>query len=189
LPYIDEAPLYDQYNFNAAWNDPASNLQVTSMNVPLFVCPSAITERSGECDYGGNYGSSLTGLPPSLLLGQGWAAGALIGINVGGPRECKTPVRFFEFADGLSKTFLVLECSDRDIDSGSWGIGTNCLAIEFPINDRTTGRNGETILSQHVGGGLTLFGDGHVNFLSNSTDLYVLGALSTRAGHEVVVEP
>jgi prepilin-type N-terminal cleavage/methylation domain-containing protein len=189
LPYIDEAPLEGQYNWNAAWNDPASNLQVTSTDLPLFLCPSAITERSGESDYGGNYGSSQTGLPPGLLRGQGWEAGALIGINVGRPGERKTPARFGEFADGLSNTFLVLESSDRQLDSGSWGVGTNCLAIEFPINDRTTGRDGETILSRHAGGGLALFSDGHVNFLSNSTDLYVLGCLSTRAGHEIVVEP
>jgi prepilin-type N-terminal cleavage/methylation domain-containing protein len=189
LPYIDQAPLYNRYNWDVSCIDLASNAMAISTALPLFVCPAAITDRDGKSDYGGNYGSSLTGLVPGLLTGQAWEAGALIGINVGLPGERKQPTRFGDFIDGLSATFLVLECADRPINSGSWGIGTNCLAIEFPVNDRTTGRDGETILSQHSQGGLALYADGHVSFLSNSTDLLVLGKLSTRARGEVVELP
>jgi len=185
LPYIDQAPLYSEYNWEA---DFSGNFDVISTNLPLFVCPSAITHRDGKSDYGGNYGSSLTGLVPGLLVGQAWEAGALIGINVGMAGERRKPTRFGEFTDGLSTTFLVLESADRQITNGSWGIGTNCLAIEFPINDRSSGRE-ETILSQHAQGGLALYCDGHVSFLSDSTDLTVLGELSTRARGEVVELP
>lgn len=189
LPYIDQAPLYNQYNWDVSSIDPDSNVAVISTNLPLFVCPSSITDRSGKSDYGGNYGSSQTGLVPGLLIGQAWEAGALIGINVGMAGERKQPIKFGEFSDGLSATFLVLECADRQIGNGSWGIGTNCLAIEFPINDRSSGRDGETIRSQHAQGGLALYSDGHVSFLSDSTDLLVLGKLSTRGRGEVVELP
>ncbi len=186
LPYIDQAPLYNEYNWEV---DFATNFDVISTNLPLFVCPSAIVHRDGKTDYGGNYGSSLTGLVPGLLIGQAWEAGALVGINVGMPGERRKPTRLGEFTDGLSSTFLVLESADRQITSGSWGVGTNCLAIEFPINDRSSGRDGETILSQHAQGGLALFCDGHVAFLSDSTNLTVLGELSTRARGEAVELP
>lgn len=184
LPYLDQAPLYNQYNWTKVWDDPWTNENVTCNNLPVFVCPSAITNLTGETDYGGNYGSGKTGLRRGLLMGQAWESGALVGINIGVRGERKRPVRFGEFADGLSTTFLVLESTDRQAGNGSWGIGTNCLAIEYPINDRTAGHDGETILSRHVLGGFALFSDGHVAFLSNSTDLYVLGSLSTRAGGE-----
>jgi prepilin-type N-terminal cleavage/methylation domain-containing protein/prepilin-type processing-associated H-X9-DG protein len=186
LPYIDQAPLYHDYDWEV---DFAANFGVISTNLPLFVCPSAIVHRDGKTDYGGNYGSSLTGLVPGLLIGQAWEAGALIGINVGMPGERRRPTRFGEFTDGLSSTFLVLESADRQITSGSWGLGTNCLAIEYPINDQSSGQDGATILSRHAQGGLALFCDGHVAFLSDSTDLTVLGELSTRARGEVVELP
>lgn len=185
LPYIDQADLYHQYDWNQAWSDPVSNRGVVMKNIPLFRCPSAVDEREGEIDYGGNYGSSQTGLQPGLLVGQGWEAGALVGIKVRPTRSRTQGTRMGEFQDGLSSTFLVLECCDRPINTGSWGIGTNCLAIEYPINGRDQGNSGETIVSRHHQGGLVLFGDGHVDFMSDSTDLTLLGKLSTRFGGEV----
>ncbi len=40
LPFIDQQPLYDAYNFSTEWCDP-SNWQVTQANLPGWVCPSA----------------------------------------------------------------------------------------------------------------------------------------------------
>src|SRR5579871_2814212 len=38
LPFIDQQPLYDAYNFNAEWSD-SSNVLVTQANLPGWVCP------------------------------------------------------------------------------------------------------------------------------------------------------
>jgi len=43
--------------------------------------------------------------------------------------------------------------------------------------------------SMHPGGAHFLFGDGHIQFLNNSTDLRVLQALATRNGREYVQLP
>ena len=40
LPYIDQAPLYNQFNFSLSWDDP-SLWQLTTTKIPAFVCPSA----------------------------------------------------------------------------------------------------------------------------------------------------
>ena len=148
----------------------------------LFVCPSSTQRQVGLIDYGGNFGSSQTGLIPGLLIGEAWESGALISINVGGALGRTHPARLGEFTDGLSSTFLVLECAERPILSGFWGCGGNTMGIEYPINSHP---EGETIKSKHPQGGHALFCDGHVAFFSNSTDLELLGRLSTRAGNEV----
>ena len=186
LPNLDQTDLYYRYDYTQAWNAPPGNAAVTAYNLPIFLCPSGIERRIGGGDYGGNFGSSLTGLPPGNGVGQAWESGALLVIKIGGPTERKEPTRIGEFTDGLSSTFLVLECVDRTVISGFWGAGTNCLGIEYPVNGRDDDQSGETIISNHPQGGHALFADGHVAFMSDSTDLIVLGRLSTRAGDEVV---
>jgi prepilin-type N-terminal cleavage/methylation domain-containing protein/prepilin-type processing-associated H-X9-DG protein len=44
LPYLDQTPLYNNYNFNLTWSDPA-NLGVTTANIAAFKCPSAPEQR------------------------------------------------------------------------------------------------------------------------------------------------
>ncbi len=40
LPYMDQAPMYNGFNFNLAWDDPVQ-WPLTTVSVPAFVCPSA----------------------------------------------------------------------------------------------------------------------------------------------------
>lgn len=188
LPQLDQSVLYNAYNWSAAWNSSAgtgsqTNSTVTSTGIPLFICPSEPVLRGGGGDYGGNFGTSLTGLPVGFGAGDGWEAGALLVLNAVHPNPRLTPAKFSEFIDGLSQTFLVFECAGRKTESGRWGSGTNCIAIEHPVNQNI---DGETILSQHTGGGHALFSDGHVSFISNNADLTTLGRLATRNGGEVV---
>lgn len=43
LPYMDQSPLYNQFNFNANWADisVSNNGKLGQTNIPAFVCPSA----------------------------------------------------------------------------------------------------------------------------------------------------
>jgi hypothetical protein len=43
LPYLDQAPLYKQYDFDEPWNGP-NNRKLTSTPLLIFQCPS---DRSG----------------------------------------------------------------------------------------------------------------------------------------------
>ncbi len=188
LPFLDQAPLYNRYDFSKRWNDSTgpvgqSNNDVTSKSMPVFTCPSEPIRRPGGIDYGGNFGTSLTGMNAGFDEGDGWEAGALLVINAPGPRAQKRPAPFGEFSDGLSQTFMVFESTGLTSEGGQWGSGTNCMPIEYPVNANALG---QTIVSHHPGGGHALFSDGHVSFLSNSTDLNVLGKLATRNQGEVV---
>ena len=187
LPFIEQSPLYNDYNWSTKWNNSTvvagqSNNNVTQMNLAIFRCPSEPNPRVGGIDYGGNFGTSQTGLPVGFSVTDGWEAGALLVINAPVTNPRTTSAGFGEFTDGLSQTFMVFECSGRTTEAGHWGSGTNCLAIETPINDNL---EGETIISRHFGGGHASFADGHVVFLSNSTDLTLLGRLATRNRGEV----
>jgi prepilin-type N-terminal cleavage/methylation domain-containing protein/prepilin-type processing-associated H-X9-DG protein len=128
-------------------------------------------------------------------------------------------VRMTDVTDGTSNTFLFGERSHRDPEFdrrrpevwptisplagwGKWGyvavgIGNVTLSTAVPINyqvppggDRSTLEDRLCAFgSGHPGGANFAFADGSVRFLSDSTPLSVLQALSTRAGGEVVTLP
>jgi prepilin-type processing-associated H-X9-DG protein len=187
LPFIDQSVLYNQYNWSLPWNDTTNpmpnNNSITQTNLVIFRCPSEPSERAGAIDYGGNFGTAYTGLFAGFDIGDGWETGALLVLNAKVALPVKNPAKFGGFTDGLSQTFLVYECSGREAEAGHWGSGTNSMGIEYPINGNP---GGSTIISHHPGGGHALFADGHVAFLSNSTDMLTLAKLATRNQGEVV---
>jgi prepilin-type N-terminal cleavage/methylation domain-containing protein/prepilin-type processing-associated H-X9-DG protein len=188
LPYLEQSTLFNQYNWSMPWNDTTAstnptNSVITQTNLPIFRCPSEPYDRLGGIDYGGNFGTTKTGMAVGFDQDAGWESGALLVLNANTVRPQKTAAKLDEFSDGTSQTFLVYECSGREAEAGFWGSGTNCLAIEYPINDNI---DGETIVSKHPMGGHVLFADGHVAFLSNSADLNMLAKMATRSRSEVV---
>ena len=189
LPFIDRASLYNSYDWAKPWDDasgPAGmrNSTVTQTTIPLFLCPSEPMPNRAETTYGGNLGTTRTGLPIGYCSGDGWESGALTYINYPAPRTRTSPVRFGEFSDGLSQTFMVFEISGRATQGIQWGNGGNCLGIENPVNDEVFG---QTISSAHPMGGHALFADGHVAFISENSDLKVLEYLATRGRGEVAI--
>jgi prepilin-type N-terminal cleavage/methylation domain-containing protein len=184
LPYLEQAALFDQYDYQSAWDDP-DNAPVSDAMLAVFRCPSAVEDWPGKTDYGGNYGSALTGLTPGFQHGYAWESGLLPPIRIDLPGNYRREgVRTGEVSDGLSQTFLVLEDADRPAaEGGRWANGHNCFAHdEGPINANRS----KEIFSRHPGGAHALVGDGSVRFLSESTDLSVIGGLSTRAVGEIV---
>lgn len=84
LPMLDQTPVYNIYNFNAAFDDP-SNIAPVSTKIAAFLCPSAPTNRltpaagvlsdngqpwpavgQGFCDYG-----SMNSIRPCYYLSNG----------------------------------------------------------------------------------------------------------------------
>ena len=183
LPYLDQASVFQQYDYDHAWNH-AVNVPVIKSDVPVFLCPSAIESWSGKTDYGGNFGTTLTGLDPGFSHGLGWEAGVLLVVRMPyGSIFRKRPVTMAEIRDGASNTIAVVEDADRDAhEGGRWGDGHSGVAHDNgPVNNSPSSE----IYSRHPGGAYVLMTDGSVRFLNESLDLGVLGALCTRAGGEV----
>jgi len=196
LPQLDQATIYNQIDRNKQWDDltlnasGSSNYSLVQLQLPVLMCPSSTQTRPGGVDYRGCNGTALNGLTAGYGFGDGWMSGLLLPINTG-PSGRKKGVSFGEISDGASQTFLILECVGSDPPLPLWGNGSDSItSVESPVNDDTEVEVMKplyaSIYSFHVGGGHAAFGDGHVSFFSNSTDLRVLGYLATRNGSEVV---
>jgi type II secretory pathway pseudopilin PulG len=186
LPQLERGDLFQRYDYSRAWNDPA-NEPVTKANLAIVRCPAAIQKWDGKTDYGGNYGSSLTGLTPGFQYGRAWEAGTFPPIHIALPgRHRSSAIRLGEVTDGTSQTFLVLEDSDRSAkEGGMWANGHNCFAHDSgPVNRS----NSKEIFSRHPRGAQALLADGSVHFVSESMASSVVGALCTRAAGEVVAQ-
>lgn len=93
------------------------------------------------------------------------------------------PVNLASVVDGTSQTIMVVECADRETPNGVWASGSNCFVHENgPINEDLL--NG--IRSYHPRAAQSVFVDGSVHTLTQDMDLYVLGAVCTRYGREVI---
>ncbi len=182
LPHLEQETLYQRYDFSRPWNDgdaTAGNFSVGQAILPILRCPSSYFRWPGDTDYGGMEGSSLSGLSFGIQPGQAWVAGALITTTPDHPE----PVNLASVVDGTSQTIMVVECADRETPNGVWASGSNCFVHENgPINEDLL--NG--IRSYHPRAAQSVFVDGSVHTLTQDMDLYVLGAVCTRYGREVI---
>lgn len=130
LPYIEQQPLADGYDWNASWFDPLNQAVV---NVPLSIwqCPSAPGNRTHN-------GTVPTVMPPPNEPFAGTAAcgdyAGMASIDPGlensglidplsGPRDPRGHIegafpinasrRLSDFLDGPSQTILMAECAGR----------------------------------------------------------------------------
>ena len=181
LGQLDQLVLFNKYDHSRAWDDP-TNAAVVESRLAVFRCPSTVDEWPGKTDYGGNLGSTLTGLKPGFSRGRGWEAGTLLVVKMPYEGFRQFPVSMAQVTDGASQTFLVLESADRPAGQGGrWADGHNCFAVDEPIN----GDGSDEMRSLHPGGAHCLLADGSVRFLSDAMELALLGGLCTRAEGEV----
>ncbi len=176
LPYVEQQPLYDEIDLKVGWSWP-TNAQWVDTTLPIYICPTAESEtQPGETDYGSQYGSTLTGLSASFSTTGGWSSGVLIKIRAG-------VVGIHNITDGTSHTVAVVENADRDSVWGKWAAAGGALAVEGPMN---IDFKGQEIYSFHPSGAQFVFADGSADFIAESIDLFVLGAICTRQNGELV---
>lgn len=165
LPYMDQAPLYNQIDFeDVAKNDP----KVFQTEVELYRCPSdpmvslnPLRGKMATSSYSGNAGNER--LPgsvdtPDKLNGLMWR---------------NSRVGFGDVTDGLSNTFMA---GERCLDSGSgiWmGVTKNRNendAITDCSHHAQLNKSITSFSSRHPGGVHFLMGDGRVVFLSENIE-------------------
>ena len=121
LPYVDQAPLYNQYNQNLRWNAPG-NAAVTGTSLSVYLCPSV--PGSGRFDRNPSTSYAGSNTPPAAAADYGsvnragtelWtlrglpapAASAVNGIIA---RPAESPQsRMRDCTDGLSNTIMIME--------------------------------------------------------------------------------
>jgi len=170
LPFLDEQQLYDLLDLQSPF-DGDLNARGAAMAIRVFRCP---TSRSSEPTFDGRGRSDYGGIYGERINGPNQPAKGIMVFN--------RAVSLKQITDGGSHTIIVGE--DTHWPEGQWINGQNVFDQAFAINVAPHFEN--DIRSDHPGGAQVVFADGHAGFLAEDLELYVLGAICTRAGGEVV---
>lgn len=212
LPQIEEQALYDQFELevDGIWMSNASGIPLARWKTDQvelalarqpssYVCASsgtlAASERPNYVQWvnkpgTGDYAMVAGHRGPSYSVDA-----CLVKLHNTGMFLYKTEVSLRKIKDGTSKTIAVGETFGGHTIAGS-NIWTrfrrhadSVRTTEIPLNtplDITVWVNGEELNgsfgSRHTGGGNFVFGDAHVDFVSESIDLELYQEMSTIAG-------
>lgn len=217
LPYLDQANLYNRFNFSVHYNTAPNQANRTQQFDGLH-CPSARTRDRQPASVAEGwtvhyYGvSGPKGARPAPATGN-YPHNGNVTTNHGGTatsgilfRNSSTGIR--DVTDGTTNTFLVGESSSVPANSNgyrAWIQGSSngngdvanyaCKNINRPIGPSgwssgiaTRLYNDARFSSNHTGGTQFLMGDGAVRFISENIDFNTYRALATRDEGEVIGE-
>ncbi len=98
LPYLDQQPLFNRFNFDGTWLSPISNpadhsgWSANQTKVPVFVCPSA--------SHAGAIGGDIASTPPHWMAGAPGDYSFSHGADIHRDLAGTTPVPAEEFLTG-----------------------------------------------------------------------------------------
>jgi prepilin-type N-terminal cleavage/methylation domain-containing protein/prepilin-type processing-associated H-X9-DG protein len=218
LPYIEQQPLYDQIGIGT-YPGPTlrqvADLGIASP-VKIYLCPSDLAyngqPRTDEANIGSSFSSGLVVAVGQTnykgVCGNNWEWGTYQnypngngnGLDAGNGMSFRTdytrPLRLTDVTDGLSNTFYVGEdipAFNVHCDWVFFNHATGTCAIPPNYNEGTAGAtdwpNLYSFRSRHTAGLNFAFGDGHVQFISQSIDMPTYMALASINGGEVVSPP
>ncbi|REJ91838.1 MAG: DUF1559 domain-containing protein [Planctomycetota bacterium] len=215
LPYMDAGPLYNQFDFNRSIVDPL-HADLIKKNLPYNRCPSDVGEGTWGIEDHDNPGVILAELAISNYVGNfGSGPGPLLGRDLdsceGLVGPCTSNGIFYhnsrvamrDIDDGTTTTLFVGERGTITIPggetlystwSGSIPHGVDHFARILGVTDHAPNSINTTVphlddySSWHEGGAQFVFGDGHVQFISENIDFDTYQALATRNGDETIGE-
>lgn len=206
LPYLDEAPRYNQFDFNAIFQvlrsyttalAEAGNSRLQFTRCSKFECPSDpnSNESFANINYFGVQGGAVSGAQTC----QPCCAGRIFFYN--GILQVNSSVRLRDVTDGSTNVFLLGESkycpltgSPSGNYAGSWGASPDRNS-PFPIAAAQNAINSSKVNpaiadtftiwsnrfgSHHVGGCHFTMADGSVHFVSENVDLGVYRNLGAR---------
>lgn len=201
LPYLDQQPLYNRWDFNTS---PIVNSTAAQTNIPVLYCPSRRDGiktgeetimfqnwTSGGNDYGGCYGgcNGFHNCDTKEVwiqeLGDSRCGGSTRGIF-----SVNSPIRTQNIIDGESNTIMLGELQrlfgpgEDETSQDGWAIG-GAATMFTTCSDQCRGPNSnffEEPGSAHVGGTFVASADGAVHFINDAINIQVFKSLGSIAG-------
>ncbi len=208
LPQLEQENLFDTFNSNLSIAD-AANDAFRERPLAVFRCPSDRQPDMWDITHEDGSGTIVTRLPIANYVGSfgtqevggcenppGTAPVTSDGQCVGnGPFFHNSSVRLRQIADGTNHTLLV---GERRTDKAKGWFSTwvgmvpegkdafvRVLgSVDHLPNDPIS--HFDDFSSHHTGGAHFLFGDGHIQFISDSMDSTLYQSLGTINGGEIV---
>ncbi|MDY3552737.1 DUF1559 domain-containing protein [Gemmata sp. JC717] len=212
LPHLGEERLARRFRLDRRWYE-AENQAPSTSRLPFLLCPA--TPAPDRTLTGTHDEVRFTGLAPTdYVCSERLDSAVVDGMGVLPtfnrlglfPRD-GVPLKVAAVGDGLANTLLFLEEAgrprhyvfgrrqERDLTGhgGAWGAtaalqvnGHTADAKEYPGPCAVNCTNWRGVYGFHAGGAGVAFGDGAVRLLREGVDIYVLFALVTANGNEVV---
>ena len=158
LPYMEQGTLYNQYDFNEAWDGP-KNIKLMNAMPASFACPS----RHNHSEYPTTLTSYVVVTGPGTIFPSG------------------SSTKFKDIKDGRANTLMVVEVSNVNIPwTSPQDLDTRTMS--FRINDPKC----PGISSKHPGGANVVFADSSTRFLRDTVAPGDLLTLITIAGGETM---
>jgi prepilin-type N-terminal cleavage/methylation domain-containing protein len=213
LPYLEQQAVYSQYRFDRDFRDPANAAAVRAA-LAILICPSAPIRDPDVFSSGGftnwttaasDYATVLRVDDALVKLGIADPVGNLKGILAENEMARATDI-----TDGLSSTFIAVECAGRPqlwrggvlVPGGrSRGAGWADSENPFVLSGNTSDcqgapgprglmcTNDRAIYAFHREGASILMADGGVYILYGGTGAGVVAKFVTRAGGEQTPAP
>jgi prepilin-type processing-associated H-X9-DG protein len=171
LPFLDQAPLYNQIDFDEAWDGDANK---ELMKTRLQVLQNPGTELEKEPKHGTTHYVGIAG------IGKNAATLPITDKNAG-VFGYNRKTRIADITDGTSNTLMVSEASKSFGAWGAGGVGTIRGFVKKPYINGPDGIGGPS-----KGGCNILFCDGAVRFISEKIDATVLENLARMHDGNVV---
>jgi len=193
LPFLDEAALYNAYNFSMNFNS-SSNSTVCRAKLSQILCPSDPNDTSAHT--GGGY----AGFMPTAYAASIGSVPGMWNPGQNGVLYWSSNTRVRDIRDGTSQTIIVghvkqgatYSPNPANFEAGKrWTDFCAFFHTCAPMNGTAIGSHGWTdgcdpAYSLHEGGAFFAFADGAVRFLSENIDDTTYKALGTRANNEIV---
>ncbi|MCA9090824.1 MAG: DUF1559 domain-containing protein [Planctomycetaceae bacterium] len=196
LPYIDQAPLYNQLNFNIGLYEGVNKTVIQNMSgLSAALCPSDSQRPRTRTMHASTNTNYMTSIPHTSYAGcsgafNNWSDSTSSNLSGGFfTIDPARPSSMASFLDGTSNTIAVVEKSYRIWTGGSFlgvqhatqapGGGTDAACCQdwylaylvYPItNNYVAGMTNTSIRvsSDHTGGAQVLLADGAVRFISEN---------------------
>ena len=154
LPQLDLRALRNTYKDDQPWNSPA-NTKVATTDIPIFRCPAAREQPESPAAFTTSY---------ALITGPGTVF----------PSDKR--ISGSDIKDGTSNTIMMIEIMDSDITWTEPRDLTIDEAIALFNRPESVRKKHPT---NHQGGRMVAFADGHIDFAPEDTPPEVLRALFT----------